>query len=33
MTSEERTALGNEYNNKGWELQSGENPDIPAAIS
>lgn len=30
---EEEIALGKEYNRKGWELQTGENPDTEEAIS
>ena len=33
LTPEEKTALGNEYNNRGWELQNGAKPDLKGADS
>lgn len=33
LAPEEEIALGNEYNNRGWELQTREKPDIEGAIS
>ena len=32
LAPEDEIALGNEYNNRGWELQTGENPDIEGAM-
>lgn len=33
MTKEERELLGNSLNNRGWELETGEKPDIDGAVS
>ncbi|MBR2660527.1 MAG: sel1 repeat family protein [Clostridia bacterium] len=33
LTPEEKIALGNEYNNRGWELQTGDDPDMEGAVS
>ena len=32
-TPEEELLLGNEYNDRGWELQTGENPDLKKAAT
>ena len=33
LTREEQEAVGNEYNNRGWELQTGDKPDLRGAES